>query len=237
MTFALDFSEDLLTYCSDFLESATLKVSGESDVALTDCVLTEPLDKHEMEPSDGQVPQRDTLFVWPVSESSEPPLGSIMVDGDGTYWTLLNVRHKQHVECWEAHGRNLSIVSVPNNVATILKAGYGKGDDNEALADWVGAVSGEAVPTEADQVAARFQPSLEAARLFLGADFSKETYRVIFDSTPPIELAGGEYRLVDSDGYRYRIMEYFQEQRIDLYPVAIAVRILEGAEYAGYPST
>jgi hypothetical protein len=108
-------------------------------------------------------------------------------------------------------------------VATILKATYTHGGAAEAVAHW---------HVEMQNVPARFQPSMEDAQIFLDAEFTKTTYRVIFAQPVPIELAGGEYRLVDSEGHRYRVVEYFDEERIDKLPVAIAVRITEGSEAA-----
>lgn len=229
MTLTLDNADDLL-YC-DELESMTLKVTGQSDVALNDCVLTEPTVYREMEPSNAQVPQADQLAVWPVSRSDRPPLGSILVDEDDVYWTILRLLRKHHTDCWEATCRNLSVISAAANEATILTATYTHGRSGEAKAHWVGAVSGEAEPTAEDTFTARFQPSAETAILRFGAEFTRMTYRVIFDQTVPINVAGGEYRIVDSAGSRFRVMDYAQEERIDKLPVAIALRILEGAEY------
>lgn len=229
MTLALDNVDDLL-YC-DGLETMTLKVTGQPDVELLECVITEPTVYREMEPSDAQVPQADQLAAWPVSRSSMPPLGGVLVDSDDVYWTILRVRHKRHMENWEATCRNLSVTTGTTNQATILTATYGHGRSGEAKAVWVGAVSGAATPTTADVFTARFQPSAETAILRFGAEFTKMTYRVIFNEPVPINVAGGEYRLVDNAGYRYRVMEYAQEERIDKLPAAIALRILEGAEY------
>ncbi len=229
MTLTFDIADDLLLV--DGLDTLTLKVTGQADVVLSECVVSEPIDVKETEPTGGQVIQTDTLFVWPVARCTQPPLGSVLVDEDGTYWTILAVRRKQHVDTWEARCRNLSIVTGDDNVATILKAGYGHGNAGEALAVWKGAVSGALTPTSADQVSARFQPSKETARILFGSEFTETTYRVLFKTPVPIELAGGQYRLVDSDGYRYRVVDYQNEERIDKLPVAIAVRITEGAEY------
>jgi hypothetical protein len=227
-----DISDDLLVV--DNLDTLTLKVTGKTDVVLSKCILTEPIEYREPEPTYGQVLQADQLFIWPTSRSDRPPLGSVLVDEDDIYWTILTLRHKKQVETWEAHGRDLSILPGEaglENIATILKATYTKGDDNEAKAVWVGYVSGETTPTDNDKVEARFQPSIEMAQLFTGADFSRLTYRVIFQARAPVELAGGQYRLIDSSGYRYRVMQYHDEQRLDRLPIAIAVRILEGTEY------
>ena len=117
------------------------------------------------------------------------------------------------------------------NTAMILKASYGKGESNEALAIWRGYWSNKIGGRPRDTIPARFQPSDETAQIEFGSEWSKGTYRVYFDKPFPATLANGEYRVIDSEGGRYRIMRYYDEQRIDRLPVAICVRIVEGAEY------
>jgi len=229
MSLTLDLADDLLV-CDD-LRTLTLKIEGQGDVLLSKCVLDEPLLVKEMEPAHGQVPQTDRRFHWPQKRSVQPPLGSVLVDEAGTYWTILAVEHRNLVQTWAARARNLAVISAVANTATLLKATYGKGRANEAMAQWVGLFSGESPPTEEDTVPARFQPFSEEAELIFGAEWTKETYRVIFDQAVPMELAGGEYRMIDKDGFRYRIVKYVNEQRIDRLPIAIAIRILEGPEY------
>lgn len=227
----LDFSNDLVTYCTDFLGTMTLRETGAADVSLIDCVLSEPVQTKESDLANGQVPQMDQMVVWPVAESEKPALGSVLIDSDDTYWTILAVAHKQHVECWEAKCRNLSVVTAADNVATVLKATYLKGRAGEAKAVWKGAISGETTATSEDEFPARFQPSVEQAKLEFGADTSAEVYRVYFLNTPPIELSGGEFRLVDSSGGRYRVLRYEREERIDKLAVAVCVKITEGKEF------
>ena len=227
----LDFGSDLLVMYG--LDSGVLKVEGLTDVPLTNCILDEPIDTHEMEPSAGQVPQMDSLKIWPTSFSAKPPLGSVIVDGDDTYWTILAVRFKSIVKCWEAHVRNLSIMPSVYNVATVLKAHFGKGRANEAKPEWRGLISGHKTPTDADKITARFQPATEEAVLRFDAEWTKQSCRVIIDSPLPLDLANGEYRLVTATGERYRILKYMDAQRIDRFPVIFATKILEGAEYWG----
>lgn len=226
----LDLSADF-ELVTDNLRSGTLKVSGQSDVDLDDCVLEMPVATTDMDPTAGNLPQLDSMFIWSRDRTSKPPLGTVFVDTAGTYWTILAVREHEWVSTYECICRNLSIVTADANQATVLKATYGKGRSNEAKALWVGAWSGAATPTEEDTVPARFQPSREEAQIRFGADYTKTIYRVYFENPVPVELAGAEYRLVDADGYRYRILEYYDEERIDRLPVAIAIRILEGEEY------
>ena len=117
------------------------------------------------------------------------------------------------------------------NTVTILKADYGKGRANEAKAIWKGYVSGLTTPTDADNVTCRLQPSSTDAMIRFTAEWSKETKRAIFEKQLPIDLAAADFRLVDENGNRYRIMAYFDAERIDKLPCAIVVQIIEGAEY------
>jgi hypothetical protein len=228
----LDISGDFEGVCNDFLDSAALRVDGVD----TDLVnaLTEPHEWKELEPTGGQVTRVGTMFVWSKSRSDRPPLGAIIIHDD-IYWTIWRLTDKQHVECYEALCLNLNIITADDNVATVLKATYSHGDAGEAKATWRGLWSNKIGGRPRDQIAAHFQPSEETAELEFGGEYSKETYRVYFQDPVPMEAAGGEYRLVDSEGYRYRVVKYYQENRIDRLPVAIAVRITEGREYAQNP--
>lgn len=227
----LNVKNDFMDVCDDFHVSATLKVSGSSDVRLNRCVLNEPVQWKELEATGAQVLRQGTLFAWPKSRSTQPPVGAVIVDSGGTYWTIWQVVYKQHVQVYEAKCLNLSIVTAVANTATVLKATYTHGMTGQAKATWKGLWSGVEGGIAADTVAARFQPSDETARLEFGSEWRKQTYRVFFDSPVPVDVAGGDFRLVDSSGYRYRVMQYHNEERIDRLPVAIAVRINEGTEY------
>lgn len=223
----VDISQDLLL--CDNLDSATLKVSGLADVALDDCIVSVPATWRELDPSGGQIIRKGTLFVWPADRSDMPPLGAQILDSNGDYWTILRLEYKQHVETLEATCVNLAVEAGLNNVATVLRANvYTKNSAGEAIPTWTEIATG---------IPARWQPLTEEAQIFEDADFTRTTYRVTFGSPPittPSELAGGNYRIVDGDGNRYRVTEYIQEDRIDRLPVAIAVKVLEGSEYYDY---
>jgi len=205
----------------DGLHPATLKVIGDADTALQR-VLDQPVTTKEMQASKGQVVQGDRWFLWSASESESPPLGSVLVNEDGTYWTVLAVEWTELVEVYKVQVRNLAIRPAVQNLATVLKADYVRAAGNDRRAVW---------HEELADIPARFQPSVEDAQLFLGGDYIKTTYRVYFDAPVPVELAGGQYRLKDCRGWLYKVMMYVDEERIDTLPVAIAVRILEKAEY------
>lgn len=247
MPFTIDLSDHFEKYCLTWPYSATLRTMSH-DTPLTK-VMRQPYTIRELDPTNAQVLKQGTLFIWSKKRSVAPPLGSVLIDDQGTYWTVYRLTNKETVETYEAFCLNLSIATAPNdtevhpNTATIEKATYGKGEANEALATWAGYFTGNvpavtdptANPT--DTVTARFQPSMEDSKIQFDSEYAMETYRVTFAQKFPVELAGGDYRLADSLGNRYRIMKYFDEGRIDRFPVAIAVRIVEGLEYTRAPQS
>ena len=227
---ALDISKDFENVCNDFHTTATLRVDG-SDTSLS-AVLNTPYEIKELDPTNAQVIRKGTLFVWSKDRSTAPPIGSIIIDRDGVYWTIWRYDNKHHVHCWRAFALNLNILTADANQATVLVGQYGKGDAGEAKVTWYGYWSETAGGEAEDTVEAWFQPSEEQSRLEFGADTSRETYRVYFEAaTAPDDLAGGEYRLVDSDGYRYRVIRYHKENQIASLPVAICERVTEGQEW------
>lgn len=210
----------------DGLHAMLLKPIGGEDVRLEQ-VLNQPVTRKEMEASKGMVQQGDRMVEWSAFDSIEPPLGSVLVGADSLYWTVLSVTKIELMQTYKAQVRNLAIRPAVENVATILHATYKRAAGNDRKAVW---------SVILDDIPARFQPSVEAAQLFLGGEYIKTTYRVIFQHPVPVQLAGGEYRLRDSQGWLYRVELYMDEERIDTLPVAIAVRIIEPAEYpSGMP--
>lgn len=236
MPYEPDFSHDMDSVYD--LETFTLRVEGQEDIALEECVLTGPITTHEMEPTDGQVLQMDQRATWPIYKSpTMPPPGSVLVDSDGAYWTILSVRRSQHVECWKANCRNLDIIPAIANRVMVLKATYSKGRANEASPTWKGWKSQEHPATVADVLEARLQPAAEIAAIRYGAEWSRQTYRLVLKERLDIDLAGGNYLIVDPSGNHYRIKELFNECRLDRFPIAMVVRIVEGQGYfrAGSP--
>ena len=230
----IDISQDWALV--DNLFSVTLKVAGSSDAYIPNCVLDEPTTIREMEPSGAQVLRQGTVFIWPKKFSVQPPIGSIVVDDEGTYWTVWKCIKKRALDMYEPFCLNLNIVTAATNKATLLRATYIKGGANEAVAVWHGYNSGQTTPTDADKVTARFQPSEETAKLEFGADNSQEMYRVYFSNPPAIELAGGEFRLLNSDGHSFRVLKYYCEGRIDKLAVAVCEKITEGETWFANPT-
>jgi hypothetical protein len=242
----MDFHvENDFTEICDNLESVTLRVYGKPDVRIHRAVMTEPRSFRELQPTGAQVIRQGQQFIWPKRFSERPPIGSMVIDSTGTKWIVWKLIEKDIVNTYEPICLNLSIVLAPNadnakpNLATVLVASYVKGQANEAKAVWRGLFTGKRRPVTdpnarpTDTIPARFQPLTELSQIQFNSEFSLERYAVWFDEPWPREVAGGEYRLVDPNGNRYRVMEYNCEERIEMLPWALAVRITEGAEYWG----
>lgn len=227
----MDFSRDIELLVG--LESVTLKVTERPDISLERCVQWHPTTIREMEPSDGQVPLLDREYTWADYRSPEqPPLGSVLVDADEVYWTILAIQKIEITRTWNAKCRNLSIIPSTLNTATLLRGEAGVGNAGELVWTMKGAISGELIPTGADTIQGRLQPAGEIAMIRFGGAWVKDTYRWITEKALPQSIVGDECRLVDSAGNSYRIVDVTGEQRIDRLPVATVIRVNEGGGYA-----
>jgi hypothetical protein len=219
-----DLTSDFATL--DCLEPLTLRVAGQP-LASIPRAMNEPADWKDPDQAGGNVLQGDQLWIWPIAATpTRPPLGSLLIDGNGTAWTILSLTRKDHLNVWEAHARALSIAYNLNNVAQVWKATYAKSPAGEALATYSLLMAG---------IPARFQPATQDAKILEDAEWPKTTYHVylgtdIFAPEIPVEPASADYRLVDSAGRHYRIMQYQRAERIDALPMAVCVLIIEGAE-------
>ena len=208
----------------DGLETATLKPRGsQEDIALSH-VRRRPLSRKEMEASNGKVRQGDRVFYWPVAESAEPLLGSQLVFENET-WTILSVENRELIDVYMVVARNLAIEAGLDCKASIFEATYTKAAAGDAEPHWTALIK---------DIPARFQPITEEVAQLIAAEWTHDTYRVIFGEDVPLESGGaltdGRYRLVDSAGNHYRVTHYLNRERIDTLPVAIAVRVVNGAE-------
>lgn len=219
-----DFTADF--YTLDNLQPLTLRISGRADQTIAKA-LNEPAGWKDPDLSGGNVLEGDQMWIWPIVVTpARPPLGSRLIDLWGTPWTILAVTRKDGVNVWEARCRNLSVVYGLDNLAAVFKASYAKSPGGEALPAWTQILGG---------IPARFQPIDQTAQILEDAEWPKTTYHVylgvdIFAPEIPVEPASADYRLVDSAGRHYRIMQYQRPERIDAIPLAICVLIIEGAE-------
>jgi hypothetical protein len=91
-------------YLQDNLEPLTLQVAGNPDVQIP-AAASMPAAHSKQDPSGGSALAGDKLFAWPQNVSPRPPLGSIIIDGNGVAWTILAVDAKGDVRTWDCHAR------------------------------------------------------------------------------------------------------------------------------------
>ena len=223
MAFTFDWTADFFTL--DNLRPLVLRVAGQADRTIS-AAIDQPADWKDPERAGGNVLEGDQLWIWPMALTpARPPLGAVLIDADGTAWTILAITKTEHVNTYEAHCRNLSVAARLDNTATVLKASYMKSPGGEALPTW----------TQVLSVPARFQPVDETAQILEDAEWPKTIYHVIlgldiFAPEVPVEPASADYRLVDSAGRHYRIVQYQRAERIDVLPLAVCVLVIEGSE-------
>jgi hypothetical protein len=219
-----DQSADFLI--PDGLQPLVLRISGQPDQAIPRAI-NEPVTWKEADSAGGQVVESGAVWAWPMAATPiRPPLGAVLIDNRGNAWTILAIEEIDHVAEWHATTRNLSIAYELNNMATVLQAEYVQSPGGEALPSWRTILTG---------IPARFQPVRQEARILEDADWPKTTYEVIlgldiFAPQVPVEPVNADYRLVDTAGRHYRIVEYQRPARIDCLPRAVCVLIVEGSE-------
>jgi len=223
--FPFDFSADFLTL--DDLEPLTLRIAGQADQAIPGA-MDHPPDFKDPDTAGGQVLEGDRYWVWPIAATpAQPPLGSLLIDGDGASWTILSLTRKKTPQgVWTARTRNLAVAYGLDNLAAVWKAAYSKSPAGEALAAYVALLT---------DIPARFQPLDTTEQILEDAEWPKTTYHVIlgtdiFAPNIPVEPASADYRLVDSAGRHFRIVKYTRAERIDALPLAECVLIIEGSE-------
>ena len=222
-----DFTADFFTL--DNLQPLTLRIAGQSDGDSPGHRRAGRMERpgQGRRQSLGRRSACGSGRAWPRLECPGPPLGSLLIDTDGTAWTILAVTQKKApLNVWEARCRNLSVVYGLNNVAAVLKATYTKSPGGEALPTWTQILSG---------IPARFQPVEQD-----GADPGGR--RVAEDNVP--RLPGhGHFRpgnprraglgRLPPGGFRRPALPHHAVQRaerIDALPLAVCVLIIEGSE-------
>ncbi len=204
----------------DGLEAVTLSVSGIDDQAIVRAHRNQ-VTNQQVEASNGQTRQGDTIWQWAISETpTRPILGSTITDGDSEVWTILQIAEQVLASKWSATCRDLAVEANLDTLITIQQATYAKSD------------AGAAVPTWADvytDVRARVQPVDQLPELDHDRDETERRYRVILASDLAISTVGADWRVVDADGDIYAIEKYERAERIDTLPALDVLFISESS--------
>jgi len=207
---AFDPSNDFAAIV-DGLEAVTLEVRGRDDQAITNAHRGQH-DRREAEPSDGQVLAAATIWQWPSDESERPPLGSVIVDGDGQRYTIIELAEQVLGAKYSATCRRLSIEAGLDTTVTIEQAAWTKSTAGEAVATWATLLAGQR---------ARVQPVAQTTEIEHDARETNQRYDVILEREPPESVLAkftSGVRVRDAEGSTYRVERYVAAERIDRLP-------------------
>lgn len=199
----------------DGLEAVTLSVSGIADQDILKAKRFQ-VTNTEVEASNGQVRQGDSVWQWPASETpTRAILGSTITDGDGRVWTIIQI-HKQVLSSkWSVVCRELAIEETAATLITIQIATYVKDVHGAQVASWADLFT---------SVRAHVQPIEQTTEIEHDADETEELYRIILSEELAITTLTAQYRVIDADGAIYSVLKYERLSRIDTLPVIVAER-------------
>lgn len=214
MTFdpSTDF-EDIV----DGLQAVTLEVRGGSSVSIAHAHRNQHR-RLEADPANGKSLAALTTWQWPMTESSRPPLGSVIVDATGDRYTVVAISEQVLGSKYSADCRRLSVEFGLDTYVDLLKASYAKNAQGEAIATWTAIATG---------LRARVQPSEEVAEIKHRADEVSPRFAVILERDLPAAHipVGANLRVRDRDRNVYRILRHQRPERIDALPVLLCERV------------
>ena len=225
MAFQFDFTADF--YTLDNLQPLTLRVAGQPDQAIP-AAQDHPADLERPRPGRRQRPgRRPLLGLADRRHATHPPLGAVLIDSDGTAWTILAVTRKgRRKASGTPTARNLAIVNRLDNVAQVWKATYAKVARRRSPGDVRGILDRHPGPLPADR-ADRADPG---RRRMAENDLSRLPGHGHFRPGDPRRAGLG--RLPPRRFGRPPLPHHAvpAAQRIDVLPLAVCVLIIEGSE-------
>lgn len=228
-----DIRSDFALYV-DWLNPVTLTLRGSGAVYNITHAHRNEVRSLEHLPAGGDVRQGDTIWQFPISESTDPiPLGSTLqvaasassssgvIDTD--LWTILNITKQVWSSKWEAHCRNLVVSEGLNTQVDITQATYLSNSDGEYIPAWA---------ILALNVRAKIQLLSDTAQRTQHVDDPAPLYQITFQSDLPFDSAASRYRIVDPQGLIYGVVSLQDLDRIDVLPKALC-HLLEGYSSSG----
>lgn len=200
----------------DGLTSVTLRRSGSDLAQPIPAALRRPAHQREAQPSGGRYTQTDAVWLLALPDGAEPPqVGDAIVDGDDTWWTVLEVTSDVAGTRWRCAARRLRLVAGPNAWVAIERATWTKGESGALVATWHELRAG---------VPAHVQPIVREIEHEHDRQIVRATHEVTLGE--PIEL-GESDRLVTPEGRVFRVVSVRNENRIDALPLVQVVELPE----------
>lgn len=216
MQLSPDITHDFVDYV-DYLDPVTLRLRDGTTYIVTHA-LRNQVDTTEHTPSGGEVKQGDTVWQFPVAESSPTTnslLGATLEEEDGTTWTILSAALQVRSSKWECRARNLIVESGLDTTLTIAQCTYyPHSSSGQPVETW---------ETLYDNILGKVQLETVEATKAHGADDSTSSYRITLAVALPI-LLGSNYIVFDSSGKAFRLLSYQNPDKIDQLPYIVARR-------------
>ena len=188
----------------DNMEAATVQRPGSSQTSSTNGALRRAVTTREAQTSQGEYTLSDVVWHLPADDIVEPPRpADIIVDGDGTRWTVLDVSRTTADSRWRCVCRNLVVAHGLDQFVDIERAVYTKDIRGARQASWHLSWTG---------LAAKIQPVAAQNTDGNQQDVTLGEYRVFLAES--IEL-DHTHRIKGPDGRRYVVKGYNKPDRID----------------------
>ncbi len=189
------------------LEAITLKQPGDASGTAVAHAKRRAVSIKEAQASFGRYTSSDVK--WRLSQSeytSQPELGSKIIDAAGVYWTVLSVERAFADTEWACMTRALAIVAGLDCVVSIQRAAFEK--------DAAGA--SVSVFAEVSAVRARIQETGSAAVLESGLHLTRRTFEITVAEEVEID---NTCQIVGPDGTAYEFSAYERAETIDSLPL------------------
>lgn len=188
----------------DNMEAATVQRPGSSQTSSTSGALRRAVTTREAETSRGEYTLSDVVWHLPAGDIVEPPRpADVIVDGDGTRWTVLDVSRTTADSRWRCVCRNLAVAHGLDQFVDIERAVYTKDTRGARRTDWHLWRSG---------LAAKIQPVAVRNTDSHQQDVTLGEFRVFLAESVELDHT---HRIKGPDGRRYVVKGYKKPDRID----------------------
>ena len=178
----------------DGLEAVTLKYPGASSTTAVSHAKRRQVSIREALASGGRYTTSDVAWHLPQSEATtQPKLGSKIVDSSSVYWTVIVVDKATRGTRWRCMTRALAIVAGLDTTVRIQRATYTKGRAGAAKATWI----------EFAVVKAKVQPEGGSATVQNAGRIFDRKFNIIIETDPGVDQ---HCRVIGADGATYKVL-------------------------------
>lgn len=199
----VSFNPDADLSYMDGLEAVFVRLSQTSPAVAVPGVLRRRIESREAAASGGRYLAGDVDWHLPSAAlTAAPEIGSVLIDQNGTAYTILRTERATLGTRWVCHSRNLSITGDLDRLITLERATWTKDANGVATPEWSIARS---------DLAARIQPETGAISVDQDRRLTRVTHRVYLAEAVAVDQ---DYRVL-SGGEVFRVLGFEQLARID----------------------